>query len=523
MRFGREGSFPTDTSYSLLPGDRAIIGTILGLYLYDTRSGKLLRQYRGHTGVITSLAYSPERRYLLSGSRDQTLCVWDLDHDQPLMSLFVAGNDWVAWTPQGYYAASPAGEELMGWHVNNGLDAMASFYPASQFRKTLYRPDVIKRLLQARSLEKALAEADAALGHASRPTQVAQVLPPQVAITAPANAKLALSADTLEVHAIAKSSGAYPVTALRLLLDGRPVHEGLKTFPNSRLGEARGSWTVAVPPGNHRLIVQADSEVSKGFSEPVEVARTCGNAEPAKGTLYVLAVGINAYPDKQLKLDCAAPDAQDLSEAFLNHSRRLFREIEPRLLLDGLATRAEIFRELRRLSATAKAGDVAVVFYAGHGKHMSQFYLVPVDANVSTLWDLGQSGIAGEDLRKEMGDLPCTTILMLDACEADSINDLLHEMVYESRVVVMCGAGKDQAAEEANGHGHFTRAIVEGMGGQAESSKDGQIGLLELQTYVRQRVLELSFGEQEPTIVIPKIVGSFPLSQPKRAEAHSTP
>ena len=178
---------------------------------------------------------------------------------------------------------------------------------------------------------------------------------------------------------------------------------------------------------------------------------------------------------------------------------------------------------MRRLSATAKAGDVAVVFYAGHGTHMSQFYLVPVDANVSTLRDLGQSGIAGEDLRKEMGDLPCTTMLMLDACEADSINDLLHEMVYESRVVVMCGAGKDQFAVEDNGHGYFTRAILEGMGGEAESNKDGQIGLRELQTYVRQRVLELSVGKQEPTIVIPSIVGSFPLSQPKRAESHSTP
>ena len=247
---------------------------------------------------------------MLSGSRDQTLCVWDLDHDQPLMSLFVAGNDWVAWTPQGYYAASPAGEELMGWHVNNGLDAMASFYPASQFRKTLYRPDVIKRLLHARSLKKALAEADTARRQASRPTEVAQVLPPKVAITTPADAKLALSTDTLEVHAIAKSSGAYPVTALRLLLDGRPVHEGLKTFPNPRLGEARGSWTVAVPPGNHRLIVQADSEVSKGLSEPVEVARTRGGGEPAKGMLYVLAVGINEYPAERDKLEPRRPRRQ---------------------------------------------------------------------------------------------------------------------------------------------------------------------------------------------------------------------
>jgi Caspase domain len=352
-------------------------------------------------------------------------------------------------------------------------------------------------------------------------------LPPKVAITIPANAKLALSTDTLEVHAVATSFGAYPVTALRLLLDGRPVPKGLETFPNPRLGEARGSWTVALPPGRHRLIVQANSEVSNGLSEPVDVARTCGGAEPARGTLYVLAIGINDYPDK-LKLDCAAPDANYLRRAFLDDSWPLFRDVEARLLLDGQATRAEIFKEVRRLSAVAKAGDVAVVFYAGHGvyagqgdrKIIRQFYLVPVDVN---LRDLGHSGISGEDLRKEIGDLPCTTVLILDVCKADSINNLLREMVYESRVVIMCGAGKDQFAVEENGHGYFTRAIVEGMGGEAESNQDGQVGLRELQTYVHQRVLKLSEGKQEPTILIPSIVGSFPLSQPKRAESHSTP
>jgi hypothetical protein len=26
----------------------------------------------------------------------------------------------VAWTPGSYYAASPGGEDLIGWHVNRG-------------------------------------------------------------------------------------------------------------------------------------------------------------------------------------------------------------------------------------------------------------------------------------------------------------------------------------------------------------------------------------------------------------------
>jgi hypothetical protein len=78
----------------------------------------------------------------------------------PLLSLFTTERDWVAWTPEGYYAASPGGEKLMGWRVSNGPDKMTSFYPAAQFRSKLYRPDVIKRLLEAGDVEKALALAD---------------------------------------------------------------------------------------------------------------------------------------------------------------------------------------------------------------------------------------------------------------------------------------------------------------------------------------------------------------------------
>ncbi|HKM55389.1 MAG TPA: hypothetical protein VJY33_18435, partial [Isosphaeraceae bacterium] len=318
-RKDKESNFPRINCFARVAGGCAVVGVgheLIGL----SRSGEIGRLFLGHTATVWAVAPSPDGRLLLSASADQTLKIWSLERVDPLLTLFFADSEWVAWTPQGYYAASPGGEQLMGWHVNNGLNAMASYYPASQFRKTLHRPDVIKRLLKAGSLEMALAEADTARGEASRPTAVAQVLPPKVAITTPADAKLALSNDTLEVQAVATSVGAYPVTALRLLLDGRPAPEGLSTFPNPKLGEARGSWTVAVPPGSHRLIVQADSEVSKGLSEPIEVTRGSGDAEPGtakgSGTLYLLAIGINDYPDKRLKLDCAAPDARALRQAF---------------------------------------------------------------------------------------------------------------------------------------------------------------------------------------------------------------
>ena len=55
---------------------------------------------------------------------------------------------WILWTPSGYYDASPGGEDLIGWHLNNGPDKAADFFPASRFRSTYYRPDVIDRVLK---------------------------------------------------------------------------------------------------------------------------------------------------------------------------------------------------------------------------------------------------------------------------------------------------------------------------------------------------------------------------------------
>ena len=141
--------------FTLLAGDRAAVGTEFGLYLFDTRSGQKVRSFLGHTGIVWAVAPSPDGRLLLSASDDQTLRIWDPDRDEPLVSLFFAGDEWIAWTPEGYYAASPGGEKLMGWHLNHGADKMASFYRASQFRKSLYRPDVVKLIPTTGSTERA--------------------------------------------------------------------------------------------------------------------------------------------------------------------------------------------------------------------------------------------------------------------------------------------------------------------------------------------------------------------------------
>ena len=166
--------YPDETirSFSFVTGDRVAVGGDYGLYLFDARTGAKIREFRGHTGVVWAVAPSPDGRYLLSASVDQTLRIWDPDRDEPLLSLFVAGDDWIAWTPEGYYAASPGGENLMGWQVSNGPEQVGNFVPASQFRKSLYRPDVIKLALKTGSVAPALERLNEPL------KVVKEVLPP---------------------------------------------------------------------------------------------------------------------------------------------------------------------------------------------------------------------------------------------------------------------------------------------------------------------------------------------------------
>jgi uncharacterized caspase-like protein len=262
-------------------------------------------------------------------------------------------------------------------------------------------------------------------------------------------------------------------------------------------------------------------------------------APKGSGTLYVLAIGINDYPDERLKLECARPDAQLLVQSFRSNSRRLFQSVETRLLLDREATRANILAGLTWLAQNTHARDVAVVFYAGHGdfKIEGQFYLVPVDVDLRSL---SQTGVSGGDLKKTLGELECPTLLFLDACYAGSFDaktntkktrtmrtralpdqstqmnhdQFVNGLYHDAGLVVFCGASKEQEAAEENGHGFFTQAVTEGLSGKADLDGDGQVMLIDLHRYVLKRV-KRSNPDQEPTIGIPTTIrSSLVLSQP---------
>jgi WD40 repeat protein len=45
--------------------------------VWEAESGRLLRSLEGHTGVVRAVAVSPDGRFIVSGSADHTIRAWD--------------------------------------------------------------------------------------------------------------------------------------------------------------------------------------------------------------------------------------------------------------------------------------------------------------------------------------------------------------------------------------------------------------------------------------------------------------
>ncbi|MBF0275210.1 MAG: WD40 repeat domain-containing protein, partial [Nitrospinae bacterium] len=59
-------------------GQTLLSGSYDGLLkLWDALSGKEIRSFTGHSGVVSSVCFSADGQTLLSGSDDKTLKLWD--------------------------------------------------------------------------------------------------------------------------------------------------------------------------------------------------------------------------------------------------------------------------------------------------------------------------------------------------------------------------------------------------------------------------------------------------------------
>jgi hypothetical protein len=508
-------------SVSILPNrGKIVLGGANAIYIMDpqTQEKKVLHGTTGHT---LSIAPSPDGKYFVTGSSDQIIRIWKMEEDEPVMSIFIVGRDWIAWTPQGYYACSPHGERLLAWQINNTAYKAPQVFPASRFRPSLYQPAIIKYLIPAGTLPYAMAMAkkfDNALISAN---SVLDVLPPEANLDASLTDDLIIDKDSIAIKATAKGSAKQPITAMRLLVDGRPFNgkSGVKRFdvPSEN---AEAAWDVPIAPGPHTFAVIAETPVSKGMTKTTTITR---KGEVPKPNLYILSMGISEYAGPNHLPPFAADDAKKVARAFQNRSRELFGNIEVRILTDHEATKKGMREGLDWLASKMTPKDVGIVFYSGHGTRDEQgrFCLCPIDIQPT---DHISSCLAGTEFKNRLDEMPGRLVAILNSCHSGEVTEhekpppqtdsLVQDLASEdSGVVVMSASlGREYAiGDNRVNAGYFSIAIVEGLDGYADINDDGIVTIDELDKYAYIRVRQLSEGKQNSTTSIPTGIRPFPL------------
>jgi hypothetical protein len=350
---------------------------------------------------------------------------------------------------------------------------------------------------------------------------IKKTLPPVITIISPRDGSYFTNTELTVQYAIKNPSGE-PITKIRVLIDGKllPQERGIML---KQIDEETGEITITAPQRDFELSLIAETKYSVSVPSTVKLYWR-GDAFVIKPKLYILAIGVSKYKDKDLQLRFASKDATDFVEIMKLQKGLLFEDVIVKLLVDEQATKDNILDGLDWLERQTTSKDVAILFLAGHGLNdrANNFYFLPVDVEIE---HLKRTGVAFSDIKNTVSAISGKSIVFVDACHSGNVfggkravvdmTSIVNELTSaESGVVVFASStGKQFSFEDpAWGNGAFTKALIEGLKGKADLLGKGKITINMLQAYISERVKELTKGKQTPTVVKPQSVPDFPIA-----------
>ncbi len=445
---------------------------------------------------------------------------------EPLLNIFVSDDgSWIIWTPQGYYDCSPGADRLIGWHVNQGPDKPAQYFRAEQFKRQLYRPDIINALLESGDFDEAVTAADQKYpqrGTAvdlTKPEALEKIAPPVVTMGAHEQ-----EGDDLRVtlNVEVRSTNSQGISKVTLLHNGVPARTFVPGSDEQQLYKL--AHRCRLLPGRNEFTFIAANSHATSKAEDAQLVLTAP-ASDQQGRVYLLAIGVSNYQNNGQGIDnlqFAATDAQAFISTVEKHrAGKLYADIQIKALINEDATRENVLGGLQWLTENVAAGDSVIIFAACHGLvERDSFYLATHDVDPARLRSTGVSwreltGVLHEELPA------CRRIVFLDACHSAGVvgtdtRSPLHDLAApELGTVFFASCTLQQKSFESNewGHGAFTKAILDTASDPAADfaprTGDGLLSTLELESGVSESVRVLTRDQQHPVVFVPANVGRF--------------
>ena len=507
-------------------GDALFVGTEWALRRIDRAGAEVWRVQLA--AIVRALVVSADGQWLVAALSDGTIRWFRARDGTQTLAYFAHANaqDWIAWTPAGYYLSSLRGDELVGWHVNRGADQTPDFYRAVQFERVLYRPDIVSAALQlgARPSTRQVSEPER-----FDPARLAQIAPPRLAVQVLGITTTAEGAARARIR-VTGERGAQALRELTVYVNEVPVTLARERAVGwTETGRLTRELEVPLNAGPNDIRVESYTDVSMGVAERFVSIEHGRAAQAPQGDLYVLAIGNNVFPGlpPASHLEFAARDAEALAAALGAGARGTFRSVHLEVLSDERAKKADRKTVLDSLAFTrrARAEDTVVIFLASHGvsDRAGNYWFVPRDASIADLKAIENSSpeaatrpnslLSWTVFFDALRDTAGRRLLIVDTCQAKGIEGRFESFSLlkrsaASRFSLMVAAQSNEESQEypPGRHGLFTYALLQGLSADlrnppVDSNGDGQVSIAELFAVaapVVARLHDRALGTQTP-------------------------
>lgn len=469
----------------LLTTGREVVASVWNL---DT--GDLRCRLEGHTASVEQGEFFPDGRRILTSSEDGTHRIWDADDGTLLLTrVEYSGLGWLAFEPQGHYVSGHGGADQAR------IEFEGSFYPLSSFAAFLENPEKVAASVR---------------GEPVAPTRLRD-RPPQIEIVEPFSGVVERRTFQLEVLV----RDPVGIETVRVWQDG--VELAQETVAGGlALNRSRNSGNLLlrleIPPRASDTTLRVRATNSRHVQSRIGSTRLQLLSD--RPSLYILAFGVADYDDDNLDLAYPVHDVDGIIDAFRAQEGVFYDKVEVLRLVDREVTTAAIHEARERFLLRAGPQDTIVVFAAGHGvaTEFGEYWFLTSTATQRNPY----SGIDHGSLNRLVtwpklrarrklllidtcfSGIPDVRGIAVGALEPGVLDEGPREGIY-----ILAATCDDQFAREQQGHGYFTAAVLQALGGDADRTPygngNGFIEIDELRNLVTEEVRKRSGGRQQPS------------------------
>ena len=509
-------------------GQWVVLGTEWYLRCWD-RNGQEKWHFRT-PGACWGVNISHDGLKVVAAYGDGTLHWYRLQDGRELFGAFLLPdhNQWAVWTPQGYFDASEGADELIGWHLNQGKNSTALFYPASRFFEEFYRPYLIQEIIAKTRTDQEIIEEE----QIHPRVQIESFKkPPLINILSPLDNQTFNEDMTAVTFEVIDQGGG--IEEILIYLNGKLF---TRLTENLNQGKVTQTLNLKLLSGDNQIKIKALNR-EHTESNPTEITIHC-NKEKLLPKLYILAVGVSDYEDPQVN-DLYAPQYDTIMfvETMLTQKGMLYQEVIPVLLINKDATRTKVVEAMNTIISQAQEQDVVMFFWSGHGGSHQEgwdpplFYALPADVYVIPRYtsqldqDMVTSNLISEFFYRVKARKQIT---ILDTCHSGAAVDIyqrgllgqeqaVRDLYRNVGVVVLAASSATESAYESSlfGAGYFTFSLLYALSGDtvllseqksasklygftsnADYNRDGNITVSEVSQFLKEKVPTL--GDQTP-------------------------